>query len=206
MTQKIGAVARKVAAPDLDIVARNPAAAPAAIQGPEDGAAAVPHLLTEMRKGVVDGFDAQVICCFDDTGLAEARRLLWPRPVIGIGQSAFHAAALLGCRFSVVTTLPISVPIIEDNLRLYQMHHFCAKVRASGVPVLALDGESEARDAISEQIAAAKFEDGANAVVLGCAGMADLAEEMSAVHGLPVIDGVTAACGLARALLVLQLQ
>ena len=37
------------------------------------------------------------------------------------------------------------------------------------------------------------------AIVLGCAGMADLAAEMQRRHGLPVIDGVAAACGPARA-------
>ena len=37
MTDKIGEAARQVAAPDVDIVARNPKTGPASIQGPEDG-------------------------------------------------------------------------------------------------------------------------------------------------------------------------
>jgi allantoin racemase len=37
-------------------------------------------------------FDAYVIACFDDTGLAEARALT-KKPVIGIGQASFHLAA-----------------------------------------------------------------------------------------------------------------
>ena len=43
-------------------------------------------------------------------------------------------------------------------------------------------------------------EDGVGAVVLGCAGMADLAADLAAEHGVPVIDGVAAAVGLARML------
>ena len=42
MTDKISEAARQVAAPDVDIVARNPKTGPASIQGPEDGRAALP--------------------------------------------------------------------------------------------------------------------------------------------------------------------
>ena len=42
--------------------------------------------------------------------------------------------------------------------------------------------------------------------MLGCAGMADLAAELAAVHGLPVIDGVAAAVTLAEALMRLGLK
>lgn len=42
-------------------------------------------------------------------------------------------------------------------------------------------------------------------IVLGCAGMADLAAELSATHGLPVVDGVAAAVTLAESLVRLGL-
>jgi Asp/Glu/hydantoin racemase len=38
------------------------------------------------------------------------------------------------------------------------------------------------------------------AVVLGCAGMADLAAQFSQIHKVPVIDGFAAAVGLASSL------
>jgi len=53
---------------------------------------------------------------------------------------------------------------------------------------------------ISREIVSAIAEDGAETIVLGCAGMADLAAELSVQHGLPVIDGVTAAVGLMETL------
>jgi allantoin racemase len=43
-------------------------------------------------------------------------------------------------------------------------------------------------------------EDGADAIVLGCAGMAPLAERLAHTLGVPVIDGVVAAVKLAEAL------
>ena len=67
------------------------------------------------------------------------------------------------------------------------------------VAVLALeDPASGARGKLSAEIERAKAEDGAEAIVLGCAGMADLAASLSAEHGLPVIDGVASAVKLAE--------
>jgi allantoin racemase len=200
MTRKIGEAARSVAAPDVDIVARNPESGPASIQGPEDGYAAIPGTLDEVSRGRNEGFDAIVLACFDDTGL-EAARQSSGVPTIGIGEAAFHAAMLLGSKFSVVTTLSVSVPIIEENLKNYGLDTMCLKVRASEVPVLDLEKPgSNARNKISDEIALSLQEENPDAVVLGCAGMADLAVQFSKAHGVPVIDGVAAAVGLAAGL------
>ena len=93
--------------------------------------------------------------------------------MLGIGQAAYLAAVLLGRRFSVVTTLAVSVPILEANLAAYGLAAACAGVRASGVPVLEVE---RAGDAIAAEAARAVAEDGAEAIVLGCAGMAGLTE------------------------------
>jgi ABC-type hemin transport system ATPase subunit len=49
-------------------------------------------------------------------------------------------------------------------------------------------------------------EDGAEAVILGCAGMADLAASLSRRTGVPTIDGVGAAVKLVEALVGLGLR
>ena len=127
--------------------------------------------------------------------------------MIGIGEAAFHAASLVARRFSVVTTLARSVSGIEANLASYGLAARCAKVRASEVPVLDLeDPASDARARISAEIALAIRHDDAEAIVLGCAGMADLAADLAAEHGLPVIEGVAAAVKLAEALVALGLR
>lgn len=203
MTDKIAAAAR-LAAPLATIDGRTCAGSPASIQGPADGAAALPHLLAEVRAAHAAGADACIIACFDDTGLAQARGLV-PIPVVGIGEAAFHAAMMLGHHYSVVTTLSVSVPIIVDNIKAYGLGSHCLNVRASEVPVLDLEKPgSDARAKISAEIALALVQDHATAIVLGCAGMADLAAALSAEHGIPVIDGVAAACGFAQTLVHLQ--
>lgn len=204
MTEKIGAAAREVAATSTEIVARNPLSGPASIQGREDGEAALAGLFDELGKA--EGFDAIVIACFDDTGLYEARRRVRV-PVIGIGEAAYHAATLVAGRFSVVTTLPVSIPILEENIERYGLAGRCGGVRASNVPVLDLERPgSTAHEIISDEIANALLHDGSDAIVLGCAGMADLAADLSARHRVPVVDGVAAAIKLAEALVALGLS
>jgi allantoin racemase len=73
MTARIETIARAMLPREVEVIARTNAAGPPAIQGPEDGAAALPGLLAEVRRGLAEAVDAVVIACFDDTGLAEAR-------------------------------------------------------------------------------------------------------------------------------------
>jgi len=206
MTEAIGQAARKAAGGMSEVVARNPAHGPASIEGYFDEAFAVPGLLEEILHGEAEGFEAYIIACFDDTGL-EAARCAAAGPVIGIGEAAFHMASLISHRFSVVTTLSRSIAPIEANLMKYGLERRCARVRACEVPVLALeDPASGARAKLSAEIARARDEDGCEAIVLGCAGMADLALSLSQEHGLPVVDGVACAVQLAQSLLALGLR
>jgi glutamate racemase len=62
------------------------------------------------------------------------------------------------------------------------------------------DPGSSARRAIEKEIERALAEDGAEAIVLGCAGMADLARDLEQAAGVPVLDGVACAVGLAESL------
>ncbi|MEO1491790.1 MAG: aspartate/glutamate racemase family protein [Pseudomonadota bacterium] len=200
MTEGIVAAARTAAVPDIEIDGLTNADAPPAIQGEEDGRAAAPGVIAACQDAAGKGYGAAIIACFDDTALAEARTAA-TIPVIGIGQAAFLAAMLFG-RFSVITTLPVSVPVIEGNIDAYGMSGACAKVRASGLPVLSLEQDPEkAQETLSACAAAAAREDQCQALVLGCAGMAPFGPAMTETSGLPTIDGVAAAVGLARTVL-----
>jgi allantoin racemase len=204
MTEKIGAAARKAASPGVEVTAVNPAYGPPSIEGYFDEAFSVPGLLEEVGKA--KSANAFVIACFDDTGL-EAARCATAAPVVGIGEAAFHMASLIAEKFSVVTTLSRSIAPIERNLAKYGLASRCARVRASDVPVLALEEPgSDARAKIQAEIERALAEDGAEAIVLGCAGMTDLARDLEAIFGVPVLDGVACAVSLAESLARLGLK
>ena len=198
MTDKIAQAARAVARPDTEIVAASSQDGPASIQGFLDVATCVPGLLNEVvqHKEV----DAIVIACFDDTGL-DAVRSLVSVPVLGIGEAAYHAASMIANKFSVITTLSRSVPGLENNLLRYGLAQKCACVRATEIPVLKLEeGDPATLDKIRSEIRASINEDKAEAIVLGCAGMADLMAQLSEEFGLPVIEGVSAGVTFAEAL------
>ena len=204
MTRKIEAAARAIARPGTEIVAVNPEFGPASIEGYFDEAFSLPGLLDEIGKA--PDADAFVIACFDDTGL-EAARCATSAPMIGIGEAAFHMAGLIAEKFSVVTTLSRSIVPIERNLMKYGLIARCARVRAAEVPVLALEeAGSDARRRIEAEIALALEEDGAEAIVLGCAGMADLARALSETFAVPVLDGVACAVALAESAVQLGLR
>lgn len=205
MTRTIAAAAEKAARTGTRIRAVSSAFGPPSIEGAYDDAFAVPGILARIAEGEKEGADAHVIACFDDTGL-DAARALAAKPVIGIGEAAFHAATFIAHRFTVITTLTRSVPVIENNLLRYGLERRCARVRASDIPVLALeDPASGARARIGVMIGRALEEDHAEAIVLGCAGMADFAASLAAEHNFPVIDGVAAGVAQAEALAQLGL-
>lgn len=198
MTHSVVAVAR-AALPGHEVLGWTNTDGPPAIQGPEDGEAAIPGLLALLPRTRAEGVDAIVIACFDDTGLARLRALAHC-PVLGIGQSAFHVAALLGGSFAVVTTLAVSVPVIADNIAAAGFGPACVGVRASGLPVLEVEaGGPAVEDRLASEIAAAA-RDGAQSVILGCAGMAALLPALGPRAPLPLIDGVRASAHLAAAL------
>lgn len=204
MTRKVEMAARKVARHDTQLIATNSKSGPPSIEGFYDVAICLPGLIEEAR--LHSDMDAIVIACFDDTGL-DAMRCCFDVPVVGIGEAGFHAAAMVAHRFSVVTTLSRSVAGISDNLKRYGLDAKCASVRATEIPVLKLEeGDPECLDQIRFEIAAAIEQDGAEAIVLGCAGMADLMQQLSKEFRIPVIDGVSCAVGMAEALVAAGLS
>ncbi len=182
------------------VSASNPADTPVSIEGGTDEALAVPGMLAEIRKGEAQGVDAYVIACFDDPGLHAAREIA-KGPVLGICQAAVQVAVTISRRFSIITTLPRSVPIIEDLVSDYGADRHCRKVRAINLPVLGLEEDpEEAERLLINEIEIAKREDRAEAIILGCAGMTSLCDRLRDATGVPVIDGVAAAVKLAEAL------
>ena len=172
---------------------------PAAIQGEEDGDAAIPGLLTAMEKNSdCDGF---IIGCFDDTGLFDAR-MISTKPTIGIGQAAFHMAALRHGKFCVLTTLDVSVPVIKKNIKSQGFGKLCKGVVASGIPVLELENNPvESINTLSECIKLIEASDPDIAVVLGCAGMTNVYKQLQARHSAYLFDPIVCAARLINAVL-----
>jgi len=200
MTAHIEAAARRVAAAGTLIDAGTGHGTPTSIEGFADEAASVPAMLSALRAAEARGADAHVIACFDDPGLSAAREVA-KGPVIGICQAAVQVASTIAARFSIVTTLPRAVPIIEDLVASYGATSRCRSVLSVDLPVLALEADAgTARTRLLAETRRAVDDHGAEAIILGCAGMANLCDWLSAEAGVPVIDGVSVAVKMAEAI------
>jgi allantoin racemase len=206
MTEKIGECARSVAAVGTVIQAVSPSMGPASIESHYDEALSVPGVLDEIAKGERDGVDGYVLACFGDPGLDAARELA-SGPVVAIAEAGMKIATYLGRGFSVVTTLDRTIGRAWDLAAHYGVKESCLNVRACEIAVLELDVPgSGARDVITAECARAVAEDGCDVIVLGCAGMADLAADISSRIGVPVVDGVAAATSMVQSLVAMGLK
>lgn len=205
MTSTIEACARAVADPATEITGVTSEFGPPSIESHYDEAMSVPGLLDAIRRGEDQGVDGYVIACFGDPGLDAARELA-RGPVLGIAEAAMHTASHLGRGFSVVTTLARTMGRAADLAEHYGMHRFCRGIHACEIAVLDLETDPDARKIITEACREALETDGSDAIVLGCAGMADMCAAISADLGVPVIDGVTAATLTVQSLITLGLR
>jgi len=205
MTALIGSAARAVSAAGTEITAVNPSFGAPSIECHLDEVWAAAGVAEQVRLGEAEGADAYVIACFGDPGLHAARELA-RGPVIGIAEAAFHAASLVATGFSVVTTLSRTCVIAEHLVQQYGFERRCRGIHGTDIAVLEL--EDPASDAFARVLASAQHaleHDRSGAIVLGCAGMADLCHRLQSELGVPVIDGVAAAVTFAEALLRLGL-
>lgn len=204
MTQKIDLTAKKFASADTEIVSVEPNVGPESIEGFYDEAFCIPGLVEEIEKH--SDADSYIIACFDDTGL-DVIRSITEKPVIGIGEAAYHIATMVAGNFSVITTLSRSIRPLTHNLKKYGLFENCVKVTAIEVPVLDLENISKDNlDKLNKGIQDTIENDNAESIILGCAGMADLAKSLETKHQLPVIEGVSSAIVLAESLVNLKIK
>ena len=166
---------------------------PFGIESEADALAVIPLLEARVREDPADAF---VIACYSDPGIAVCRRAT-PRPVFGIGESAMLTAMTRGRRFGVVAILEASIPRHLRYIEALAIEHRLAAERALELRVHELADEGRTWNRLVEIATALRDEDGADVVILGCAGMSRYRRRLEAMLDRPVIDPTQAAVGLA---------
>lgn len=205
VTVGIGRSARAVAGSGTEITAVTSQFGPPSIESHYDEAMSVPGLLAGIERGEREGVDGYVIACFGDPGLDAARELA-SGPVIGIAEAAMQTASHLGRGFSIVTTLGRTIGRAEELAERYGMSRFCRGYHSCEIPVLDLETDPTALKAVTEACRDAVERDGSDAVVLGCAGMAEMCQHIADEIGVPVVDGVAAATLTVQSLVTMGLR
>jgi allantoin racemase len=205
MTDSIAAQARTVAAPGTEIIELTPRFGAESCEGNFDSYLAAIGVMDRVLS-YPDPFDAVIQAGYGEHGREGLQELL-DEPVVDITEAAASTAMFLGHKYSVITTLDRTVPLIEDRLKLAGLDARCASVRASGLGVLELEEDpARAVATIVEQAARAVAEEKAEVIVLGCGGMAGLDDQIRKRTGVPVVDGVAAAVTIAESLVRLGLS
>lgn len=149
-----------------------------------------------------DKADAYVIACFSDPGVYAAREHTHA-PVFGIAESAFAAAITLGAGFGIIAILDRSIPRHLRYVDALGLQNRLAGDRAINVGVAGLADEAQTVARLIDVGRQLRDHDGADVLILGCAGMARYRHGVEQALGVPVIDPTQAAVGQAITALAL---
>jgi allantoin racemase len=203
MTEGIKNAALSVKRDDTEIIAVSPNGGPTSIESYYDKYLSIPGVLEEVKKGEAENVDAYIISCYGDPGL-EAAREITSKPVLGIAESSLYLASMLAARFSIVTVLPRIKTMMEELVKGYSMEQRVLSIRTTPMGVLDFEKDPElGMEMLRQEGRRALEEDHAEAILLGCAGMAEFANELEEELGVPVIDGVVAAVKFAEGIVEL---
>ncbi|SRR5579871_6455802 len=140
--------------------------------------------------------DAFVIACFSDPGLHVCREAT-RRPVFGINECGVLTALARGDRFGIIAIAARSIPRHQRYLRQMGLASRFAGERPLGLSV----AETASDEGAFARMEAAGRElvekDGADVIVMGCAGMARHRRPLEEALGVPVIDPTQAAVAMA---------
>ena len=153
---------------------------------------------TPLRRFVENdnGSAAFVIACYSDPGLHVCREAT-ARPVLGIAECGVLTALTRAETFGVIA---IAQRSIRRHLRYLRQMGLMDRLAAERPLDMSVAETASGEDTLARMILigrALKDEDGAGAIVMGCAGMARHRKALQDALGIPVIDPTQAAVTMA---------
>jgi len=161
--------------------------------------------IIQLVKSVENNYDAIVVDCFGDPCI-EAIREVVNVPVLGPGETSMMIASLLGHRFSVISPTRKTAVQVELHARALGIEHRLASV--VGLDIAVLDLERDVEKTVKAVVKASKkaVQDGAEVIVLGCTGLAYMADEIRKRLNVPLIEPASLALKIAESLVDLRLK
>jgi allantoin racemase len=140
--------------------------------------------------------DAFVIACYSDPGLFVCREAT-TKPVFGIAECGLLTAMARGQRLGVIAIAQRSIP---RHIRYMRQMGILDRLAAERALEMSVAEAASGDETLARMIATGKELrdlDGADVIVMGCAGMARHRRAVEAALGIPVIDPVQAAVTMA---------
>jgi len=167
-----------ICGPDLTLSCEMVESGPTSIEGRTEEAEAVPGLIALAIKAEADGVDAVVIDCMGDPGVDVLREVV-SIPVLGPARTSMTVAANIGHRFSVLTVLERSRPLVAEQVEQAGLSGRLASVRIVDLPVLEIESNpGQTFERLFAQAEIAADDDHADVIIPGCTGYVGLAESI----------------------------
>jgi len=206
MTDHIREALESVKRSDTELTVTCPSKGPDTIESAYDEAYAVPPTLELVKKANAEGYDAVILACFSDPGL-EAAKEISAIPVVGIEEATLHMAAMLGAKFSIMTPRKQRIASKCEHVHMRGLTHFLASVRSLDLSVAETDADpAKTKRRLMETAKIAVDTDGAEVIIMGCAGMAGYAAEIEQALNIKVLDPAAVALKTAEAMADLGLS
>jgi Asp/Glu/hydantoin racemase len=155
----------------------------------------VAPLIRTVRERDKD-YAAFVIACYSDPGLHSVREAT-KKPVLGISECGILTALTLGQKFGVIAILKQSIPRHLRYIGALGVADRLAGELPVGLGVTELADEGKTFGRMVEVGKALRDQQGADVVVMGCAGMARYRKPLQDAIGIPVVEPTQAAVSMA---------
>ena len=193
MTNHIRKTLKGIKRPETELVVTCPDKGPVAIESAYDEILAAFYSMDLVKKANMENYDAVIIACFADPGLI-AMKEISDILVVGIQETSLHVASMLGNKFTILTPMKKRIPSKYNDVWRNKLSNNLASVRELGMTVTETDEKPDlAQKRIMEVAKQAVEEDGAEVIILGCAGMTGYAEKVAKDLNIVVIDPTSVA-------------
>lgn len=171
-----------------------PHPAPTAIESQTDAMLSTEACIRAL-KPIGDKYDAFLVACFRDHPLIGVLREEYVQPALGIMEAGMYAARMLGGSMGIICTSERSAAVHGRTVSQYGFSDYFAGCEAAKLGVLELDSnpKAEVHAILTQRINRLVQDKGADCVLLGCAGMAEMRAICAASvqgSGARVLDGV----------------
>lgn len=195
VTAGVAEAVAPLAVPDLPVRCVTLAEGPPGIESQAQADRVVPPLL-DLAGGLAPEAAGFVIACFGDPGL-HALRDETDLPVVGIQEAAVLSALTLGQRFGVISILPGSIP---RHIRAFGAMGVLGRLAGDRAIDLGVAGLADAERTLARMIEVGgdlRRADGADVLIMGCAGMARYRARLQRALNVPIVEPCQAAVALA---------
>lgn len=188
MTKDIASTINNIKHDQVEVDVKNPDFGPRSLESFYDYQLASFGCL-RLIKETGNEYDGILLACFGDPGLYALKESV-DYPVIGIAEASMAMSILMGQKFSLLVASEKAVPMMKDMVNQYSLNARLASIETIELNVLELEKQRE--KSIQKLVETGKkaVEQGAEVLILGCAGMTSMKQEVEELVKVPVIDPI----------------